>query len=140
MRRTAGSLMMLSLLALAGCQTDSRQQALAITQSQVALRQMQSRAFDTADQTKVQRSVIATLQDLGFVIDQADSVIGTISGTKLSGFLLKMSVSVRPRNALQTLVRANATFNQRAIEEPEPYQQFFVALSRSLFLADQQVD
>ena len=140
MRRTAGSLMMLSLLALAGCQTDSRQQALAITQSQVALRQMQSRAFFTADQTKVQRSVIATLQDLGFVIDRADSVIGTISGTKLSGFLLKVSVSVRPRNALQTLVRANATFNQRAIEEPEPYQQFFVALSRSLFLADQQVD
>ena len=132
--------MMLSLLALAGCQTDSRQQARAITQSQVALRQMQSRAFFTADQTKVQRSVIATLQDLGFVIDRADSVIGTISGTKLSGFLLKVSVSVRPRNALQTLVRANATFNQRAIEEPEPYQQFFVALSRSLFLADQQVD
>lgn len=125
---------------LGGCQTDSRQQALATGQSQVALRQIQSRAFDTSDQMFVQRAIIATLQDLGFVVDQADSSVGTVSGTKLDGYALRMTVVSRPRPPRQTVVRANATFNVRAVEDAQPYQQFFAALSRSLFLAEQQAD
>jgi hypothetical protein len=131
---------MFALLMLAACQTDSRRQAMATTQSQVALRQLQSRAFETGDQPRVQRAVIATLQDLGFVVDQADSAIGTISGTKLDGYSLRMTVVVRPRTQRETIVRANATYNVTAIEDARPYQQFFAALSRSLFLAEQQVD
>jgi hypothetical protein len=33
------------------------------------------------------------------------------------------------------LVRANAQYNLQAIEDPELYQRFFVALSQSMFLA-----
>lgn len=140
MRARRGLLAVALVALLAGCQTDSRQQALATGQGQVALRQMQSRAFDTTDQMFVQRAVIATLQDLGFVVDQADSAVGTVSGTKLDGFALRMTVVTRPRPPRQTMVRANATFNVRAVEDPQPYQQFFAALSRSLFLSEQQVD
>ncbi|MCC7281513.1 MAG: hypothetical protein IT556_03960 [Acetobacteraceae bacterium] len=140
MRARRGLLAVALVALLAGCQTDSRQQALATGQGQVALRQMQSRAFDTTDQMFVQRAVIATLQDLGFVVDQADSAVGTVSGTKLDGFALRMTVVTRPRPPRQTMVRANATFNVRAVESPQPYQQFFAALSRSLFLSEQQVD
>jgi hypothetical protein len=85
------------------------------------------------------RAVIATLQDLGFVVDKANESLGLVSATKLSGYVLKMTVSVRPRGESQVLVRANAQYNIQAIEDPEPYQRFFDALSQSMFLAAHQM-
>lgn len=125
---------------LAGCQTDSRQQVLATTKSQVELRSFQSRAFDTREKEKTLRTVIATLQDLSFVVDKADAILGTVSGTKLDGYQLRMTVTVRPRGETQLLVRANAQYNIQAVEDPEPYQQFFVALERAMFLTAHEVD
>jgi outer membrane murein-binding lipoprotein Lpp len=93
----------LAVLLLAGCQTDSRTQVLATTESQLALRQMQSRAFDTTDRNMMLRTVVATLQDLSFVIDEADAMIGSVSGTKLDGYRLRMTVSIRPRGETQLL-------------------------------------
>jgi hypothetical protein len=86
------------------------------------------------------RGVMATLQDLGFVIDNADDALGTVSATKLDRYAMRMTVSVRPRGETQLLVRASAQYNLKAVEDPEPYQQFFNALDKSLFLASQQVD
>ena len=129
-----------SVLLLAGCQTDSRKQILATTESQLALRQMQSRAFDTTDRNQMLRTVIATLQDLSFVIDEADERLGSVSGTKLDGYRLRMTVSIRPRGETRLLVRANAQYNVKAVDDPEPYQQFFFALEKSLFLTAHQVD
>lgn len=130
----------LALLLLAGCQTDSRNQALAVGESQVALRSIQSRVFDTTDKAKTQRTIIATLQDLGFVIDKADATLGTVSATKLNGYAMRMTVSVRDHGAKQILIRASAQYNQTAIEDPQPYQQFFTALEKAMFLTAQQVD
>ena len=39
--------------------------------SQLRLRQIQTRYFDTSDKQRTVEAVIATLQDLGFVIDKA---------------------------------------------------------------------
>lgn len=134
------SLIALAAAALVGCQTDSRDQILATDSSQVELRSIQTRAFDTEDRERMLRTVIATLQDLNFVIDKADDTLGTVSATKLDGYQVKMTVSVRPRGSAQLLVRANAQYNLTAIEDPLPYQQFFSALERSLFLAAHEVD
>ncbi len=54
--------------------------------NQVELRNIQSRAFDTKDQNMVVSTVIATLQDLNFVIDKTDADLGTVLGTKLGGY------------------------------------------------------
>ena len=75
-------------LAVGGCQTDSREQILLATHTPVALRAVQTRAFDTTDMNLTVRTVIATLQDLGFVIDKADERLGAVSGTKLDAVLL----------------------------------------------------
>lgn len=107
--------------------------------SEVRLRLIQSRVFDTPDENRAMRAVIATLQDLGFVVDKASSSLGIVSATRLSGYVLKMTVSVRPRGETQVLVRANAQYNLQAIEDPELYQRFFVALSQSMFLAAHQM-
>jgi len=118
----------------------STKQVLATKGSQVKLRSIQTRAFDTTDKNKMLRTVIATLQDLGFIVDKADDVLGAVSGTKLDRYTLRMTVSVRPRGETQLLVRANAQYNITAVENPEPYQQFFDALSKAIFLTAHQVD
>ena len=126
--------------ALTACQTDSKQQILATSQSAVQLRSYQARAFDTTDRAKTLRTVIATLQDLGFVIDKADATLGTVTATKLNKYQLRMTVTVRERGTTQTLVRANAQYNVVAVEDAGPYQQFFDALQKSMFLTAHQVD
>ena len=133
-------LALLPLLWLAACQTDSRDAVLASDKSQLALRSIQQRIFETGDRQATLRTVIATLQDLGFVIDKADATLGSVSGTKLDGYRLRMTVTVRPRGETQLLVRANAQYNLTAVEDPLPYQRFFAALERSMFLTAQRVD
>lgn len=124
---------------LVGCVATNKA-VMETSQSAVQLRSFQSRAFDTTDHEKTLRAVIATLQDLGFVVDKADATLGSVSATKLSGYSLRMTVTVHPRGDKQLLVRANAQYQDKAVEEPKPYQDFFVALEKSMFLAAQQVD
>lgn len=128
------------MLLLAGCQTNSKDQVLATSESQLKIRQMQTRAFDTTDVTKTLRTSIATLQDLGFVIDKADEELGAVSGTKLDGYSLRMTVTVRQRGETQVAVRANAQYNDQEVADPKPYQQFFAAFEKAMFLTAQQVD
>ena len=109
-------------------------------ESQVKLRSIQSRVFDTNDRRFLLRTIIATLQDLGFVIDDAEETLGTVTATKLKRYVLRVTVSVRPRGDTQMIVRCNAQYNLQTVEDPEPYQQFFTALSKALFLDAQQVD
>ncbi|MEE9568524.1 MAG: hypothetical protein V3W37_03985 [Candidatus Binatia bacterium] len=138
--RFLGVAVLLSVcIVLTGCGT-SKKQLLATNKSQLQLRSIQTRAFDTTDREKTLRTVIATMQDLGFVIDDANYILGSVSGTKLDNFQLRMSVTVRPRGETQLLVRSGMQFNVTQVEDPEPYQQFFTALGRAMFLEAQEVD
>lgn len=123
-----------------GC-ISSKRQVLAASESQVKLRSIQTRVFDISDKKKMLRTIISTLQDLDFVIDRADLVLGSVTGSKFTAnTVLKMSVTVRPRGENQLLVRANAQYGLKAIEDPEPYQDFFDALGKAIFLTAHQVD
>ena len=120
---------------LAGCAASAQQGVFdAGGESQLKLRQMQTRVFDTNDKKMMMESSIATLQDLGFVIDKASFDMGSISATKLAGYHVRMTVTVIPRSGNRMAVRANAQFNIQVIDDPQPYQQFFDALSKSIFL------
>jgi len=63
-------------------QWDSRSQILMSEDSQVKLRSIQSRVFDTTDRAKILRVAVATMQDLFFDIDVLDEELGIISGKK----------------------------------------------------------
>lgn len=52
--------------------------------SQLELREMQTRIFDTPDTTRVMKSAINTLQDSGFVIQEIDTDLGFIRAQKHS--------------------------------------------------------
>lgn len=138
MNRTAMILAGCALAGLPGCVSGPNEKIFDAGSGQAQLRSVQSRTFARADPERTLRATIATLQDLGFVIDKADAVLGTVSGTKLAGYEIRMTVSVLPRGPGQVLVRANAQFNGiKAIEDPKPYQDFFAALEKSLFLNEQ---
>lgn len=109
------------------------------SESQIQQRSYQTRAFDTTDQKQVLRAVIATLQDIGFVIDRADALLGSVSATKWDVYELRITVSVRERGE-QIIVRANAQYNITPLADPKPYQDFFNALSKSLFLQAHEID
>ena len=129
----------ITLVMLTGCATNQKAQIIAGS-SAVQLRSIQTRAFDTNDKTLIVRNVIATLQDLSFVIDKADGDLGTVTATKLSGYQIRMTVTARPKSKTQMLVRANAQYNLEAIEDPELYQDFFSALQKALFLTAHSVE
>jgi hypothetical protein len=122
-----------------GCTTPMKDRLLdSGDQSQLQKRSYQTRVFDTADKEKVMRGVISTLQDLAFVIERADMMLGTVSGTKYEKELtIRMTVSVRPKGTTQMAVRANGQLNVAPIEDPKPYQDFFSSLEKSLFLTAQ---
>ena len=137
---TIASLATSMLVGLSGCQISSSSQLLKTDESQVQTRQIQTRAFDTTDKRKTLRSVMGTLQDLGFVIDKADEVLGSVSATKLAGYQLRMTATVRPRGQTQMLVRVNAQLGLKAVTDPEIYQDFFTSLGKSMFLTAHNVN
>jgi hypothetical protein len=67
----------------AGLQMDSKSQILMSNSSQVRLRSIQSRVFDTTDKLKIMNAAVAAMQDLYFNIDVMDEDLGVISGKRL---------------------------------------------------------
>jgi hypothetical protein len=132
-------LVMLGAVLLCGC-VSAIDQVTKTDQSAVQMRSYQQRAFDTADKEQTLRSVIATLQDLGFVLDKADLDLGMVTGTKLSGYELRVTVTVRPRGDTQMLVRINAGYEEKAVKDLKFYQDFFTALEKAMFLTAHEVD
>lgn len=150
MTRTSMRLAAVCLLAgfITACQHTNERLILS-SKPAVELRAMQSRAFDTADQNKMMRTIVATLQDLGYKIDKVDPRAGSVTATKLSA--LRVNASVYPRGASQLIVRSNAQvkLNQQAqsqmiesqVDDPEFYQKFFFEpLSKAIFLTALQVE
>ena len=106
MSRSIQLLPLLGLLLLAGCATTPAN--VAGTGTQLETRQIQTREYDTLDKAMTIRSVIATLQDLGFTIDQADAELGTVTATRLHEYTMRMTVTVVEKDNGRISVRANA--------------------------------
>jgi hypothetical protein len=137
---------LLAAAGLAACAAPSTREVLSGGESQLRLRAAQTRAVEGTDRNKVLRAVVATLQDLGFMVTGADAALGTVTGRKFTAdgggktYDLRMTVTVRQRDSRQMLVRANAEFNNKLVEDPQAYQNFFAALGKSIFLDTAQVE
>ena len=149
--------------------SDSTSQIWLSEESQVKVRNAQSRVFDTTDKIAMLQAIVATLQDIGFQIEVLDETLGIVSAKRfldverpsdaqLPTYLLydeeslvvlnrnyrtwgpfqrrsdlvRLTVTVRPRNQVQLIVRASAQYYLRPVEEPEAYQQFYAALQKTM--------
>ena len=139
-KRVSVSLLLAACMVMVGCESPDRHILGNPEESSLQIRSIQSRAFDTKDKNMVVRNVVASLQDLGFVIDKADAELGTVSATKLSGYQIRMTVTVRPKGETQMVVRANGQYNDHVIMDPVMYQDFFTVLQKSLFLTANSID
>jgi hypothetical protein len=132
-------MMLLGLLALAGCATITPTH-IAGGGTQLETRQIQTRGYDTLDKAMTMRSVIASLQDLGFTIDQADAELGTVTATRLHKYTMRMTVTVVQKEGERISVRANARIGENAVTDAATYQDFFVVLDKAMFLTSNNVD
>jgi hypothetical protein len=158
-------------------QGDNWNQVLLSDESQVKIRNAQSRVFDTTDRRMMLEALVATFQDLGFKIEVLDPDLGIISGKKYltaerpSGGglptyliydeeslvvfnrvyrtcgpfqaradLVRLTATVRQRNAEQLIVRASAQYYLRPVEEPEAYQKFYATLQQAIFSERARLD
>ena len=139
MTRIIQVIMLLSLAFAGGCATTAPDDVVGAG-TQLATRQIQTREYDTLDKPMTMRSVIATLQDLGFTIDQADLDLGTITATRLHEYTMRMTVTVVEKGDARISVRANARIDENSVTDPATYQDFFVVLDKAMFLTQNKVD
>ena len=99
-----------------------------VKQRQLQVQRMQTRIFDTNNRSGLVRGVIAAMQDLSFVIDNADAQQGIIAAKKYGDYLIEMTVTVQPISNRQILVHGIAQYNLKPIEDPFLYEQFFSSL------------
>jgi hypothetical protein len=172
-----GTALALVVASIAGCgyverhelMSDSTSQIWLAEESQVKIRNAQSRVFDTTDEIAMMEAIVATLQDIGFQIEVLDETLGIVSAKRfldverpknklLQSYLtydeeslvvlnradrgwgpffhrsdlVRLTVTIRPRNATQLIVRASAQYYLRPVEDPQSYQQFYAALEKTL--------
>ncbi len=68
---------------LSACETGIPREALRITEQSFAERQLQTRRFETADEKMMLSAVAGLLQDLGFSIDEIETELGVVVGSKM---------------------------------------------------------
>jgi hypothetical protein len=110
---------------------------LAPTEAQMKIRSVQTRSFDIKDRQVAMRGVISALQDLGFIIERANEPLGLVTAARFAepNFydVVGVTVTVRQEPEGTMTIRANAIYNNKPIEDPKVYQNFFATLERSLF-------
>jgi hypothetical protein len=138
-RRAVRHLLAIGLVLVLAAACQQKPELVLSKKGAVELRAIQSRAFDTGDQVKTMRSIVATMQDMGYSIEKIEPKAGTVTGSKLT--ILRLTASCYPRNETQTIVRANAIVTIAAqnlnnqVDSPEFYQKlFFEPLSKAMFL------
>ncbi len=132
-------LAVLGLVLIGGCATTTPADVTG-PGTQLQVRQIQTRQYDTLDKQMTMRSVIATLQDLGFTIDQAHLDLGTVTATRLHAYTMRMTVTVVEKGDERISVRANARIDESGVQDAATYQDFFVVLDKAMFLTLNKVD
>lgn len=143
----------LGCLLLSSCQTPGTAiDALSAPQGSVQKRQIESRALKVSTDAALIQTIVATLQDFGFKIDESNAVVGLVSGSKSQsggafyGVKADVRVTITASKVQNGSSRVRANF-QKIIPSHDPrlyrsepisdanlYQKFFSSLEQSLFL------
>jgi hypothetical protein len=139
LENVGGILAVVGLALIQGCAAPQPSpDLLAPTEAQMKIRSLQTRSFDLKDRQLAMRGVIAALQDLGFIIERANESLGLVTAARFAepNFydVVGVTVTVRSEAEGRMMIRANAIYNNKPVEDPKVYQNFFATLERSLFV------
>ena len=101
---------------------------------QVRVQKMQTRVFNTNDRILLIRGVIAAMQDLNFIIDNANIDQGIITAKRFGHYTIEMMVTIQPISDKQILIHGIARYDLKTLEDPLLYEQFFSSLQDSVNL------
>lgn len=82
MVRFGKRIILLMAVLLSACATGIPKEALQITEQTTAERQMQTRRFETSDEKMILSAVAGLLQDFGFNLDESETRLGVVVGSK----------------------------------------------------------
>jgi hypothetical protein len=137
--RTVRRILIVAALLGQGCTPQPGEELLAPSVAQLRLRSFQSRTFDVQDRPLALRGVIAALQDLGFSVERADEPLGLVTAARFAepNFydVVRVTVTVRPVTEGRILIRVTAIYNNKPIDDPKIYQNFFATVERALFVS-----
>lgn len=75
-------LLVLACLMTSACAASIPKEALLLPENSMADRQMQTRRFDTANHSAMLNAAAATLQDIGFTLDESEFTLGVLVASK----------------------------------------------------------
>ncbi|MBN1929148.1 MAG: hypothetical protein JW764_06365 [Chlorobiaceae bacterium] len=81
MRKTI-PMFILSMALLGGCQSTIPKNALVLSKESLQTKQLQTRRYDTTDETKVLSAVAGVLQDMGFNLNESEAELGVLTASK----------------------------------------------------------
>ena len=82
MRKLFIAALLISSFIVSACQQTIPKEALELSNESLQQRQTQTRRFDTTDESRLLQAGAAVLQDLGFTIDESETPVGLIVGSK----------------------------------------------------------
>lgn len=150
-------LLLVAPFLLSGCVTNGDQMAAFSSDvSQVQQRQIDSRVFETDDETMLLQAVVGVLLDTGFKVTETNMAQGLVSAQKgKSGFGLlagrDVRITVTTFKVTDSSIRVRATLQDistgvdprytrgEQVRDARVYQEFFDKLAQSLFLEANQV-
>jgi uncharacterized lipoprotein len=80
---TISVLLFLAAGSVGGCQAPPKRGHFELPPESIARRQVQTRRFETSDETKILQACAHLLQDLGFTIDESEAEAGLIVASKM---------------------------------------------------------
>jgi hypothetical protein len=91
-----------------------------------------TRDYEAADLLQAQRAAIATLQDLGFVIESADAAQGVITASRLDRYPLRLTVSIAAKGDAAISASVSADYAGAPVASAAPAEAFFAAYAVAL--------
>lgn len=134
MRKLSSLFLITFALMMSVCVNSVQAASMSSEANQKKINKIQSRYYTIDSEERAVSGVIATLEDMGYMIDKSSFVLGTVSATNATTRQLKMKVIISTHNDTQKMIRANARYNNNPMFDDAFYKDFFIALSRKLSL------